>query len=100
MREICQSGSEGGGGGTTASPYPYHDFCAVRCKDVDGAPARTMTREGRCSRQVIRLFRLGSLAAKPLILLASPDCPGRETSGATPYVHGWAASPLRRRFAS
>ena len=22
-----------------------HDFRAVRCKDVDGAPARTMTRE-------------------------------------------------------
>jgi hypothetical protein len=36
-----------------------HDFCAVRCKDVDGAPAHTMTREGRCSRQVIRLFCLG-----------------------------------------
>ena len=26
MREICTSGSEGGGGGTTASPYPYHDW--------------------------------------------------------------------------
>jgi len=26
MREIRLSGSEGGGGGTTGSPYPYHDF--------------------------------------------------------------------------
>jgi len=26
MREICTSGSEGGGGGRTVSPYPYHDF--------------------------------------------------------------------------
>jgi len=23
MREICQSGSEGGGVGTTGAPYPY-----------------------------------------------------------------------------
>ena len=26
MREICTSGSEGGGAGTTGAPYPYHDF--------------------------------------------------------------------------
>ena len=24
MREIRQSGSEGGGGGTTVAPYPYY----------------------------------------------------------------------------
>ena len=29
MREICTSGSEGGGAGTTGAPYPYHD-CAPR----------------------------------------------------------------------
>ena len=28
MREIRQSGSEGGGNGTTGPPYPYHDFAA------------------------------------------------------------------------
>jgi len=26
MREICTSGSEGGGAGTTGAPYPYHDW--------------------------------------------------------------------------
>jgi hypothetical protein len=26
MREICTSGSEGGGAGTTGAPYPYHVF--------------------------------------------------------------------------
>jgi hypothetical protein len=36
-----------------------HDFCAVRRRDVDGAPARTMTCGGRCVPQVIRLFCLG-----------------------------------------
>jgi hypothetical protein len=30
MREIRQSGSEGGGTGTTGPPYPYHDF--PRCE--------------------------------------------------------------------
>ena len=29
MREIRQSGSEGGGNGTTGPPYPYHDFGAI-----------------------------------------------------------------------
>jgi len=28
MREIRQSGSEGGGHGTTGPPYPYHDSAA------------------------------------------------------------------------
>jgi hypothetical protein len=36
MREIRQSGSEGGGGG--ASPYPYHDF-ACCTKESRGWPA-------------------------------------------------------------
>jgi hypothetical protein len=30
MREICTSGSEGGGAGTTGAPYPYHVFDAER----------------------------------------------------------------------
>ena len=30
MREICTSGSEGGGAGTTGAPYPYHDFVTFR----------------------------------------------------------------------
>ena len=34
MREIRQSGSEGGGVGTTGAPYPYHDF------DLSGTASR------------------------------------------------------------
>jgi hypothetical protein len=36
MREICTSGSEGGGGGTTASPYPYHELLWLtdKCKSL------------------------------------------------------------------
>jgi hypothetical protein len=30
MREICTSGSEGGGAGTTGAPYPYHDFACCK----------------------------------------------------------------------
>jgi hypothetical protein len=35
MRETRQSGSEGGGIGTTGPPYPYHDF-AARNKESRG----------------------------------------------------------------
>lgn len=38
MREICTSGSEGGGAGTTGAPYPYHDFAACN-KQRRGWPA-------------------------------------------------------------
>jgi len=38
MREICTSGSEGGGAGTTGTPYPYHNFAACN-KESRGWPA-------------------------------------------------------------
>jgi len=38
MREICTSGSEGGGAGTTGAPYPYHAF-AARTQERRGWPA-------------------------------------------------------------
>ena len=65
MREIRQSGSEGGGNGTTGPPYPYHDFAVVaRSKDVGGRPSPAMTRGGRCRRGV-SLFRApGIIAAR------------------------------------
>jgi hypothetical protein len=45
MREICTSGSEGGGAGTTGAPYPYHvyaaqtDVYAARTEESRGWPA-------------------------------------------------------------
>lgn len=38
MREICTSGSEGGGAGTTGAPYPYHVY-AARTEESRGWPA-------------------------------------------------------------
>ena len=38
MREICTSGSEGGGAGTTGAPYPYHVY-AARTQERRGWPA-------------------------------------------------------------
>jgi len=46
MREIRQSGSEGGGGGMTASPYPYSRLLrrpGATCQEIAGTrPAMTM----------------------------------------------------------
>ena len=69
MREIRQSGSEGGGGD---SPYPHHDLLITARKDVDADPG---LRSGQALRrhdgvngsplhQPIRLFRLGPLGKR------------------------------------
>ena len=41
---------------------PSTAFLDRRCKDVDGAPSRTMTQEAWCVARLIRLFRLRALA--------------------------------------
>jgi len=50
MREICQSGSEGGGVGTTGAPYPYHAYAARSKKSWMPAFAG-MTRRAAVVRQ-------------------------------------------------
>jgi hypothetical protein len=56
MREICTSGSEGGGAGTTGAPYPYHDFAACN-KQRRGWPACAgHDTEVAIRQQQIRLF--------------------------------------------
>ena len=46
MREICTSGSEGGGGGTTVSPYPYHDLAARKTDSLGWRPCARHDEEG------------------------------------------------------
>jgi|HubBroStandDraft_5_1064220.scaffolds.fasta_scaffold1704495_2 hypothetical protein len=56
MRETRQSGSEGGGVGTTGAPYPYHDFATCN-KLRHGWPALAgHDAEVVVYRQQIRLF--------------------------------------------
>jgi hypothetical protein len=45
MREIRQSGSEGGGDGTTVSPYPYPNYAA--------GDSTWMVRLAMCSRVLL-----------------------------------------------
>ena len=54
MREICQSGSEGGGVGTTGAPYPYHG-CAARSKKTVDAGLRRHDAEGGGRASIIML---------------------------------------------
>jgi len=54
MREICQSGSEGGGVGTTGAPYPYH-ACAARSKKIVDAGLRRHDAEGGGRASIIML---------------------------------------------
>ncbi len=42
MREICTSGSEGGGAGTTGAPYPITTFFAASSEVVDSQPSPAM----------------------------------------------------------
>ena len=53
MREICQSGSEGGGVGTTGAPYPYHAY-AARSKEIVDAGLRRHDAEGGGRASIIR----------------------------------------------